>query len=167
MWSSFFACRSGYLHKGGMGNCQALNKFYFDFYLSIALFITSAHLQFISSAFFPLSLLIYRAELSRNLLFGGPSWFYWVFQHCTVFFTLHTPSGLLLHTYLVSKKSQNVPHRTWVTGVQSRTESLGPVTEQQFLMSTIPSMEREEGSVWFQTLKRMVGFWHYYHATFL
>lgn len=105
MWLSFFAYRSGYLHKGGMGNCQALTKFYFDFYLSIALFITSAHLQFISSAFFPLPLMLYRADLSRNLLFGGPALFYWVFQHC-IFFTLHTPSGLLLHTFLVSKQAQ-------------------------------------------------------------
>lgn len=51
-----------------------------------------------------------------------------------------------------------MPHRTWGTGVQSRTESLGPVTEQHLEVSTTPSMKREEGSVWFQTLKRMVGF---------
>lgn len=60
-----------------MGNCQALTEFGFDFNLSIALFVTSAHLQFISSAFFPLPLLLYKADLSRNhvyiMLFYGPS----------------------------------------------------------------------------------------------
>jgi len=60
-----------------MGNFQALIEFGFDFNLSMALFVTSAHLQFISSAFLTLPLLLYKTDLCRNcvyiFLFGGPS----------------------------------------------------------------------------------------------
>lgn len=61
---SFFAYGCGYLHKGEMGNCHALTEFDFDYTLFIVLFITNAHLQFMTFAFFCLPLLLYKTDLS-------------------------------------------------------------------------------------------------------
>lgn len=149
MSSFFFACGSTYLHKGGRGNCQALTECGFDFNLSIVRFITSAHLQCTSSAFFPNPLLIYKTDLSRNhvciILFGGPSWSWWHFAHHIL-----NPfcDDWLLHTFLESKKAQQRLQQDMSNWGKKQNKSLRICSRTAFWRCLQFLVGKEASSMW-------------------